>query len=277
MKNILNILLLFIAIQSSAQNLVPNPSFEDTLNCDQFWDEPEVANPWFASNSSADYFSTINLCGSESWASSFQQPRTGTAMIGSILYYDTPPCSGSEYFEVPLITPLIAGETYYVSFFVSLANASKYAVDKIGAYFSVDTLQSLGNDTCYFPVIPQTESASSTFLSDTLNWMPITGAFVANGGEKFLTIGNFHPWNNTNTSIVSGTYLGAYYYFDDVCVSSDSLECFNTVSVKEFINNEEKTLIRIVDFFGRETEDKPNTLLFFIYSNGTTEKVFRLE
>ena len=28
---------------------------------------------------------------------------------------------------------------------------------------------------------------------------------------------------------------------------------------------------------GRETEDKPNTMLIYIYSDGTTEKVYRIE
>lgn len=38
-----------------------------------------------------------------------------------------------------------------------------------------------------------------------------------------------------------------------------------------------KSLVQIVDIMGRETEDKPNTLLIYVYSDGTTEKVFRVE
>lgn len=38
-----------------------------------------------------------------------------------------------------------------------------------------------------------------------------------------------------------------------------------------------KNLIKIVDLMGRESEDKPNTTLIYIYSDGTTEKVFRIE
>lgn len=40
---------------------------------------------------------------------------------------------------------------------------------------------------------------------------------------------------------------------------------------------EPKELIKTVDLIGRETEDKPNTVLIYIYSDGTTEKVFRVE
>jgi hypothetical protein len=39
----------------------------------------------------------------------------------------------------------------------------------------------------------------------------------------------------------------------------------------------QKQLIRIVDTMGRETKDRTNTLLIYVYSDGTTEKVFRAE
>ncbi len=48
-------------------------------------------------------------------------------------------------------------------------------------------------------------------------------------------------------------------------------------SINESHMEFEKELIKIVDLMGRETEDKPNTLLIYIYSDGTTEKVFRVE
>lgn len=38
-----------------------------------------------------------------------------------------------------------------------------------------------------------------------------------------------------------------------------------------------KELIRIVDFLGRETQDVPNTPLIYIYSDGTIERVYRME
>jgi PKD repeat protein len=38
-----------------------------------------------------------------------------------------------------------------------------------------------------------------------------------------------------------------------------------------------KELIKITDLMGRETEDVPNTPLIYIYSDGTTEKIFRME
>ncbi len=41
--------------------------------------------------------------------------------------------------------------------------------------------------------------------------------------------------------------------------------------------SEEKKLVNIVDFMGRKIEFKPNTPLIFIYSDGTRERVMKIE
>ncbi len=43
------------------------------------------------------------------------------------------------------------------------------------------------------------------------------------------------------------------------------------------LNESPRELIRIIDFMGRETENRSNTILIYIYSDGTTEKVFQAE
>ncbi|MDG1147691.1 MAG: hypothetical protein P8N52_05235 [Crocinitomicaceae bacterium] len=45
----------------------------------------------------------------------------------------------------------------------------------------------------------------------------------------------------------------------------------------EEITQTEKKLTRIVDLMGRDTEFKPNTPLIFVYSDGTRERVMKLE
>ena len=49
------------------------------------------------------------------------------------------------------------------------------------------------------------------------------------------------------------------------------------VGINEYEIQNGKTLIKIVDLLGRETEDQPNIPLIYIYSDGTTEKVYRVE
>lgn len=50
---------------------------------------------------------------------------------------------------------------------------------------------------------------------------------------------------------------------------------FAGISESEINNNKE--LLRITDLMGRECMDKPNTTLIYIYSDGTIEKVYRME
>lgn len=56
---------------------------------------------------------------------------------------------------------------------------------------------------------------------------------------------------------------------DSLLIDVTGLESLNT--------DDSKHLIKVVDLMGRETENKPNTLLIYVYSDGTTEKVFRVE
>lgn len=63
-------------------------------------------------------------------------------------------------------------------------------------------------------------------LSDTSNWIPICGYLKAEGGESFITIGNFY--SNEETPFVSispnSTFdVEAYYFIDDVSVEKSPL------------------------------------------------------
>ena len=57
----------------------------------------------------------------------------------------------------------------------------------------------------------------------------------------------------------------------------DGKSCDQTSGLSDNSNNAQKTLIKIVDLIGRETEKKYNTPLIFVYSNGTREKVIILK
>ncbi len=57
----------------------------------------------------------------------------------------------------------------------------------------------------------------------------------------------------------------------------DDLRFCNWAIGLEELSKTSNSLTKIVDLMGRESEDLPNQLLIFIYSDGTTEKVFRVE
>jgi len=246
MKKTTSILVFFLfhCFITFSQNLVPNSSFENITNCPYF-NQIYYAQPWFqpcrengntTNSSSSDLYDTCASyveSGVPTNVSGFQFARTGYAYAAIYLYADT--FNYREYLEVPLLSTLIAYKKYDVRFFVSLS-FEEVSVSNCGAYFSVDSLL----DTTHFKTItyvtPQIQNPLNHILNDTANWMLISGSFIASGGERFMTIGNFDSNANTNVqSSIGGT--GAYYYIDDVSV------VYSPDNGVDDINNDENILI----------------------------------
>lgn len=198
-------------------NLVPNPSFEKTTSCPDNWDQVPLAAPWFKpTGGTSDFF---HVCSSEPGVGvpdngpGYQAPRSGQGYVGGVH------AGGDyrEYVESPLMAPLVAGRTYEVSFYVSLAENYGYAVDNLGAYLSVGPVLTGGAGPLL--LTPQVQNPAGSFLNSHTNWMLVQGTFTASGGEDHITIGNFYNDSNTPVVIVpAGVYALAYYYFDDVSV-----------------------------------------------------------
>ncbi len=225
-------LLVFGNVQAQ-QNLVPNPSFEDTTNWNN-WYVQNGSTPWFnPTSASPDYYSIYPGYGGlvpNNSNQGYQLPKTGNAFAGFYTYLGG---ETREYLEIELFDSLKANQTYFVEFSISRAEHYRLASDRIGAYFS-DTLITQISGVA-FPYIPQIENPSGNIIYDTLNWVPINGTFNANGGEKYLTIGNFRNNSNTQYDSVFTTAVTsnwAYYYIDDISVSC--LSC--PVSISEIQN-----------------------------------------
>jgi len=235
-SNIFILLVLFYYTKTKAQNLVPNPSFEradESLPCPRpdslFAFNPTTeAIPWIELGS-ADYFhtcATYNYISVPANRFGFQYSHIGESHVGFLVYSSTDPLT-RECVEVELLSTLLPGETYYVQFYVSLADTMQYAVSNLGALFT-DTLFNpmAGPFPAGHPLAwsPQVENASGNILNDKINWVAINDSFVANGGERFITIGNFRADAQTITQYVGGNThpntRGAYYYIDDVYVGT---------------------------------------------------------
>jgi gliding motility-associated-like protein len=193
------------------------------------------AVPWFQPNTwagdvytscSSDYFI---FCSTDTYSSvpanffGYQQPRTGAGYAGITFYDNTIANTGREYLEIMLSDSLNPGEIIHVCFYVSLAEISKYGIDKLGAYFAKDSV--LYNDVLatYLNLTPQIQN-SNGIISDRENWVKISGSFVAAGGERFMVIGNFHPDNAASKDSINSLYSVAYYYIDDVYVGLTSCD-----------------------------------------------------
>lgn len=287
MKTLLFIATIFHVSFSFAQNLVPNSGFEFTETVPCGWSSSNTAfdNSVVEWNSPSygtpDILST--LLSQDCWnyqpnssylgpgcPTGFQAPHSGNNFAGFYTY--TPSISQREYLQVKLSTPMVPGNMYYVRLYVSLADNAKYQTNNIGVGFSSsNTFATIGGPLAYVPQINFTDT-----ISDKTNWVLLMDSIVPEEAFEYIIIGNF--FNDAATSLVNGNGCtnGAYYYCDDVCISTDYNTCNSGVGINE-LSKPEKKLLRIVDTLGREINDKSNSMLIYIYSDGTTEKVFRVE
>lgn len=75
-----------------------------------------------------------------------------------------------------------------------------------------------------------------------------------------------------------------YFLYDFRCYQDDLFPVYNTVGEDcdylithaevDELKLADKTVVKIFDVTGRETEFKPNTMLMYLYDDGTTERVF---
>lgn len=219
-------------LQGNSQNLVPNYSFEDTIKCPTFWDQfvGYVANWQGGGAGGNEYFNSFcspsgSVVGVPKNYFGYQVPHSGHAYSGfyTMLKYsiDTMERGG---IEAKLTSPLLAGTTYYATFYVSLANVEEYACNNIGVYFS-DTAVTYFDHFLY-KIHPQIENDPiGNPLTDTLNWIKVSGKYKAIGGEQYMVIANF--LQNYLCDTVFEPYgspgeISAFYYIDDVILSPDS-------------------------------------------------------
>ena len=224
-KAILFTIILLICSSTFAQsNLVPNYSFENYIFC------PNKMNafpppPWYIpTNNNGEY---CNACDTSGYLGvpagiikgvpNFQYARTGVAYI----YLDYRNGPTRTYIQLKLFDSLKAGHYYYAEHFVNVPNPMKYACNNIGMLFTNKAIYADTNIS-YAPVIPanpQVVNFNNPIIADTLNWIKVSGVFKAQGGEQYLTLGNFKDNAHTNIlQIQSNGYGGAGYYIDDVSV-----------------------------------------------------------
>ncbi len=76
------------------------------------------------------------------------------------------------------------------------------------------------------------------------------------------------------TPIENGNY--ALQITENGCIDTSACQLVNSIGLKELFNSK-KDLVKVVDLLGRESPDIPNTTLIYIYSDGTTEKIYRMK
>jgi gliding motility-associated-like protein len=212
-----------------AQNLVPNPSFEQTAT---YWIDPQFFLAPLIDTSTTTFPNVLNWCSptfgtpdyfNESHTAwmvrtpknvlGYQKPRTGKAYIGLLNYeynnfYFPNQTKIREAVQTRLVQNLEKDKLYCVKFYVSptwivgrfdsAVTINYYVVDGIGACLSQKRIFDYtvhpihGNLNRPLPNCTTcVENPSGRILSDSAIWYEVKGLYKAQGGEQWLTISNF--------------------------------------------------------------------------------------
>jgi hypothetical protein len=266
-------LLILILLPNStfSQNLVPNPSFEDSITCPSGGNAINLATGWSSYSHTPDYFHSCNnlfVSTPENFAG-YQIPDNGSAYVGIINYF-IPSSNLREYIGIQLYQPLNIGKTYYVSFKVSMAynmDSQRIAIatNNMGVRFTTVSFSA----TNPVPIDNFCHINYQSIISDTINWTEIYGSFVADSAYEFLIIGNFFNDSLTLINLYDSIALYSYYYVDNIQLSSDSNFASNINGMdnnflpiiypnpaKDWIsiNDSKARIVGIIDLFGNKID-----------------------
>lgn len=213
------------------KNLVPNGSFE---NYRKKSSNIRQAIPW-AQIASVDYYQEpiSNDTTKEKGA------RTGSCYAG--LRFQK---KYKEFLQVKLADALHRGTTYEFEMYVRLAFWSNASLKSFGVLFTKAGYKSQGDvvKTCLIDSV----SKKSSFING-YKWFKISGKYLADGGEKYITIGNFNAVVKKDMVRMNIFKLGfkeAYYFVDDVSLVKfkEPVEKVKVEIVGSFVAEEDSVL-----------------------------------
>lgn len=219
----------FLSCAVAAQNLVPNPSFEEYVLCPTNFSQIDQVLGWNSLYLSPDYY---HECSEPSTgfdiplnASGYQSAFEGSGYVGLITYDEI---GAREYIQARLAAPLTPGQTTSISMRLSpggfgITNwaSPRYSCRGVGVRFSVTELpygfQELVGAVVHLEHV----------LTDTLNWSVISTEYVPDSAYEYIQIGNF--FDDLYSSPIVLDPLGdapyGYAFVESVCVATEPKIC----------------------------------------------------
>lgn len=233
-------LILWCHFPVDGQNLVPNGHFDTYTNCPTSTLQISYATGWETYGGSIEY---LHECGtnpaitvpSNSFGFQYATGSESGGYAGFYPAYSAGPNYVYEYFGRELATSLMVGQEYHVSLKMSLADLSNCALDKMGVLFTTIP---------YSPQNPlQANNAPHVYttatITDSVNWVTISGSFIADSSYQYIAIGQFFdPSNHTQTVLSGNSCTFPYYYVEDVCVSENPVDCGLATGLTEMAEKE---------------------------------------
>lgn len=232
-KALVNLLLIHMLpmnfLNVTAQNLVPNYSFEDYNSCPTTGGQIQYCNGWSQysiAGTTPDYYnacSLLNEMGVPLNIVLYQSANSGEAYVGMATWVASD-INEREQIGIKLTQPLVVGQTYYLSFYTvrgGFKDNSDCPSNNVGMRLSTVSF-SPSNPA---PIDNFAHLYSNAIISDTANWVQVSGSIVADSTYQYLMLGNF--FDDAHTDTLTQTFnSGSYYLIDDVCVSADVNTCF---------------------------------------------------
>jgi len=222
---------LFFTSNLYAQNLVPNPSFEELTSCPDIplakdATEIEKARYWFTTskNGSPDLY---NECTGKEWG----YPGTQNVPAKSGKGYAGIDCF-QERLEVRLKSALVKNKTYRVQMYVCTPfnERSIFSYPSILHFCFTDmllTFKYMADSLKDRRVIRIVDNADNR--SDNCKWKLFSARYKARGGENYLTFGGLYYPERIDNKIYLyedgrsiNSFKAYYYYIDDVSVEEDT-------------------------------------------------------
>lgn len=205
-----------------AQNLVKNPSFENYENCpSDYGSLMKDVNDWYQpSYGTSDYFNNCSgKMGTDKNFIGSQAPFDGNGYAGLYMYAQK---DYREYLTVELAETLKKGQKYVFSFQISLADKSSFSINEFGIMFSRNTMDFKTNRNIPAELMRRSGfrnyvlARDHRYYSNSDEWTEVSGVYVADGTEKFMTLGNFNGNNSTKIKALREQYRKSAYYFVDM-------------------------------------------------------------
>ena len=148
--------------------------------------------------------------------------------VGLFLYKESD--QYSEYIQGKLISPLIKGKKYCLRTSINFCSFSKYSVNRLAFFFSASPVSvNNKNENTFSPQV-----IFSKLPVENKHFTTLCDYFIADGGEKYITVGRFTGAEDMNP-ILREKYLegligfekGSYYIFDNIELFEiqDTSEC----------------------------------------------------
>lgn len=200
---------LFQSAEITAQNIVPDPNFNEVQDCPDRFNQVSKLQTWFALQGSPDFYH-CSFKGTDLINVSL---KDSTGIIGIWGGPKHPSCTESAFSEKiwsSLSQPMDPGEAYLISVELAIANKdnpSSPCVD-FGVRFSRKESQKWREDVCCQNDMPHFRINTSSLIAGT--YQTFTDIFVPDDSLQSIVLGLF--CNEYTSSSTCGDYLNQRLY-----------------------------------------------------------------